>query len=161
MSKTVIVASIRSKTQLKFMAALTSALLLLGCGAGTATLRANNGDQLAPCDSGPHCVSSETSNKDRHVAPIPYSGSRTIALLRLEEIINGMEGAKIIKQAPNYIHVTYTSAVFGFVDDVEFLLPADSHEIQLRSSSRLGYYDFGVNRARVETIRNRFEAPVG
>lgn len=160
MSKTVIAASIRSKTQLQLLAAMAGALMLVGCGAGTANLRADNGGKLAPCDSGPHCVSSETSDKDRHVAPLTYSNSRTIALLRLEEIINGMEGAKIIKQAPNYIYATYTSAVFGFVDDVEFVLPADSHEIQLRSSSRIGYYDFGVNHARVEAIRKRFEAPV-
>lgn len=161
MSKTAIAASIRSKKNLKTWSALVGALLLAGCGAGTANLRANNSGQLAPCDSGPHCVSSEASNKDRHVAPLTYTGSRAIARQRLEQIIGSMGGARIVKQTPDYIHATYSSSVFGFVDDVEFVLTADSHEIQLRSSSRVGYYDFGVNRARVETIRKRFEVPAG
>lgn len=161
MSKTAIAASIRNEMRLKFLVAMVGALLLAGCGSGTANLRADSGGHLAPCDSGPHCVSSEASNKDRHVAPLAYTGSRAIARQRLEQIIGSMVGAKIIEQTPDYIHATYTSAVFGFVDDVEFVLPADSHEIQLRSSSRIGYYDFGVNRARVETIRKRFEATAG
>lgn len=161
MWKMEIAASIRNEAQLMRWVVMGGVLLLAGCGAGTANLRADNGGHLAPCDSGPHCVSSEASQQDRHVAPLSYTGSRAIARQRLEQIIDSMKGARIVKQTPDYIHATYTSAVFGFVDDVEFVLPAGSHEIQLRSSSRIGYYDFGVNRARVKTIRQRFEAPAG
>ncbi len=106
-------------------------------------------------------MSSEAKISDRHVAPIVYTGPRAIARQHLEQVIGSMDGAKIVEQVPDYIHATYSSSVFGFVDDVEFVLPADSHEIQVRSSSRIGYYDFGVNRSRVEAIRKRFEAPKG
>jgi uncharacterized protein (DUF1499 family) len=161
MSKTAIAVSIRNKAESKTWAVLACALLLASCSAGPANLHAGNGGQLAPCDGGPHCVSSLAKAPDRHVDPIAYTGSRAIAQQHLEQVIVGMKGAKIVQQVPDYIHATYTSAMLGFVDDVEFVLPADSHDIQLRSSSRVGYYDFGVNRARVETIRKRFEAPAG
>lgn len=162
MSKTAITDSIRNKGEPKIWAILACTLLLVSCSAGSANLRAGNGQnggQLSPCGFGPHCVSSLAKGSVGHVDPIAYTGSRAVARQRLEQVIGGMKGAKIVQRLPDYIHATYTSATLGFVDDVEFVLPPDSHDIQLRSSSRLGFYDFGVNRARVETIRKRFEAP--
>lgn len=158
MSKTASVASIPAERATRWLAICAVAAVLAGCGAGSANLRADNAGQLAPCDSGPHCVSSQASDPARHVDPIAYSGPRATARQRLEQVIAGMAGARIVEQKPDYIHAEYTSALMHFVDDVEFVLPAGSHVIQVRSSSRIGYYDFGVNRARVESIRKRFEA---
>ena len=58
----------------------------------------------------------------------------------------------------NFLHVEFRSAVFGFVDDVEFLFDDGNKVIHVRSASRVGYYDFGVNRRRVEELRKRFMA---
>jgi uncharacterized protein (DUF1499 family) len=61
-----------------------------------------------------------------------------------------------VTQRDGYLHVEFTSATMGFVDDVEFVLDAPARTIHVRSSSRLGYRDFGVNRERVEKIRSAF-----
>lgn len=161
MSRTVIAASTRIEMLARRLATGVAVALLAGCSAGAANLRATNNGQLAPCDSGPHCVSSLSTDPDRHVDPLTYSGARAAAMQRLVTVVSGMDGAKIVEQTPGYLHATYTSDVFGFVDDVEFVLPADSDKIDVRSSSRIGYYDFGVNRGRVATIRKRFEAAAG
>jgi len=65
-------------------------------------------------------------------------------------------GGKIITKQPNYIHIEYTSDLFKFVDDVEFYFPDNQKIIHMKSSSRTGHYDFGVNRKRLEKIRFEF-----
>ena len=76
---------------------------------------------------------------------------------RLPEVVNGMVRARSVRSTDLDLHAKFRSAVFGFVDDVEFYFgPPGS--IQVRSASRTGYYDVGVNRERVETIRARFAA---
>lgn len=76
------------------------------------------------------------------------------------EVLNGMDRVRIVRADADYLHAEFRSAVLGFVDDVEFLFDAPG-VIQVRSASRTGYYDFGVNRERVETIRARFQAASG
>lgn len=133
-------------------------VLLSACSSGTAMLRSAETGLLAPCASGPHCVSSEATDPARKVAPLHYTGPRTRAEQKLIKVVRAMPGAAIVTEQPDYIHATYTSNIMKFVDDVEFVLPADRDEIQVRSSSRIGYYDFGVNRARVASIRRAFDA---
>jgi uncharacterized protein (DUF1499 family) len=66
-----------------------------------------------------------------------------------------MDRACIVQSTDDYVHVEFRSAVFGFVDDVEFYFSPPG-TIQVRSAARTGYFDFGVNRERVETLRVRF-----
>ena len=66
-----------------------------------------------------------------------------------------------MKADDRYIHVKFTSRVFRFVDDVEFCFDAEPKKIHVRSASRMGYFDFGVNRRRVEGIRDRFSRVTG
>lgn len=128
------------------------------CATDSADVGATRDGQLATCDSGPHCVSSVATDSDRRIAPLTYSGSRTLAQRCLVRVVQGMQGAKLVDQRPGYVHAIFTSAVFGFVDDVVFELPKDASRIEMSSSSRIGYYDFGVNRSRMKKIRKRFEA---
>jgi len=67
-----------------------------------------------------------------------------------------MKGARIAEEETGYLHEEFRSALFGFVDDVEFRMDEPAGRIDVRSASRTGYYDFGVNRRRVEEIRARF-----
>ncbi len=67
-----------------------------------------------------------------------------------------MKGSRITEEKPGYLHAEFRSALFGFVDDVEFRMDEAHGRIDVRSASRTGYYDFGVNRRRVEEIRKRF-----
>jgi uncharacterized protein (DUF1499 family) len=77
---------------------------------------------------------------------------------RLQQIIAGLPRTRIISVDERYLHVEMTSAFFRFVDDVEFLLDPEAGVIHVRSASRLGYSDLGVNRKRIEGIRASFEA---
>jgi len=78
------------------------------------------------------------------------------AKARLLMVIQSMSGSQIIANSTHYVHATYTSRVFRFIDDVEFLFDEEKHLIQVRSASRKGYSDFGANRKRIEAIRKRF-----
>ena len=131
--------------------------LTAGCSGGRppSSLGVTEG-RLAPCPGSPNCVSSEATNEQR-VEPLPYDGDAARARIRLLEVLNDMERARVVQSTGDYVHVEVHSAIFGFVDDVEFYFSPPGI-IQVRSASRTGYYDFGVNRERVETLRARFTA---
>jgi uncharacterized protein (DUF1499 family) len=114
--------------------------------------------KLAACPSSPNCVSSQapTSDAEHHIAPLSYSGTPTEAIARLKSIITAMPRTKIIAESDNYLYVEFTSALMGFVDDVEFFVDPAAGAVQVRSASRLGQSDLGVNRKRVEEIRAKF-----
>ncbi|MCK9259868.1 MAG: DUF1499 domain-containing protein [Azoarcus sp.] len=127
---------------------------------GDAGAFAHGGDavvanELAPCPSSPNCVSSEAADEGDRVAPLRYMGDEAVARKRLLTVLRGMDGAQVREDSGNFIHAEFRSAVFGFVDDVTFRFEPPG-EIQVRSASRSGYYDFGANRRRVEAIRSEF-----
>lgn len=136
---------------------LLAAFSLSACGMGSNLLRGADG-QLAPCSSAPHCVSSLATDADHKTEPLRYTGSADVAHARLVKAVFGMEGAAIVIDQPDYVHATYTSSLMGYVDDVEFVFDVSQPGvIQLRSSSRIGYADGGVNRKRAVAIRAAFE----
>jgi uncharacterized protein (DUF1499 family) len=123
-------------------------------------LGARNG-RLAELPESPNAVSSQTTpGSIQHVPPLPVppAVNPTQIMQRLVETIQGMPGSRLITRADNYLHVEFRSRVFGFVDDVEFLLDASQGEIQVRSASRLGYFDLGANKKRVTRIRELWAA---
>lgn len=143
----------------RLIGVLTSSAVLLaltGCGAGGANVRNADGS-LAPCSGAPHCVSSVSSDEDRAVAPMHYSGSMDAAQRAMAKIIGNFGNGAVVENTPGYMRAEFTSAMFHYVDDVEFLFQ-DDRSIQVRSASRIGYYDFGANRKRVEEIRKAFDA---
>ena len=108
---------------------------------------------LSPCPLSPNCVSSLSENKKQFVEPFKYSGSPEKARQNLISILENTEGARLVKNEENYVHAEFRSLFFRFVDDVQFFLPAEESIIHIKSASRLGYYDFGVNRRRLEHLR--------
>jgi len=143
------------------MGLLTTSLLLAGCGAGSPTLR-DAGGRLQPCDAGPHCVSSEATEADLRVEPFRHDGDADAALAKLAAVIEAMDGGKVVTRGPDYLHASFTTALMKYVDDVEFVATATQPGVlQVRSSSRIGYYDFGANRKRVDAIRAAFAAKAG
>ncbi|WP_293373952.1 DUF1499 domain-containing protein [Nevskia sp.] len=136
-------------------------LALCACGAGSASLRDSQG-KLQPCDDGPHCVSSESTDAERQVAPLRHDDAPAAAMARLAKVIAAMPGAVVVSSSDSYIHATFTSSLMKFVDDAEFVATASQPGvIQVRSSSRIGYSDLGANRKRVEAIRAGFAAKAG
>jgi len=102
---------------------------------------------LAPCRRSPNCVSSQADPSDRehYVAPLKAS---------MEDVRTAVEAlprTRVVLAHPNYLYAEFRSRLLGFVDDVEFFF--DGAAVQVRSASRLGRRDFGVNRARIERLR--------
>jgi uncharacterized protein (DUF1499 family) len=92
------------------------------------------------------------------IDPIRYSGEGATALTRIGAIVLKMPGARILQSGPDYLYLQFETRWLKFVDDAEFLVVPAESVIHVRSASRLGRRDFGVNRARIESIRSAFNA---
>jgi uncharacterized protein (DUF1499 family) len=114
--------------------------------------------KLAACPDSPNCVSSQGPDTDQehYIAPLTYSSTPAEAMAALKAVIKDMDRTAIIQDDGNYLYAEFTSAIMGFVDDVEFYLDEGAGVIHVRSASRLGKSDLGVNRKRVEEIREKF-----
>ena len=130
-------------------------MTLTGCQANSVKVGLQDG-KLRPCQDKPNCVCTQDLAEGRRIEPIRYTGTQDEARERLIMIIRKMDQCTIVTADPNYIHVEFRSPSFEFVDDSEFLFDDAAKLIHLRSAARTGYYDFGVNRKRMEEIRKRF-----
>ena len=138
---------------------LISMAAVLGCGSGEkrqGSLTGVKDGKLAECPNKPNCVSSMTKDDSHFIEPFKYSGDIKKAKAVLIETINSHERAKIISDSDNYIHAEFTSRIMRFVDDVEFLFDDAAKTIHVRSASRVGYSDMGVNRKRIEALRKTY-----
>ena len=110
--------------------------------------------RLAPCKRSPNCVSSQADPADRehYIAPIAFRGT----MEDLRRAVESMPGATVISAQGNYLYAEYRTKLLRFVDDLELYL--DSGLVHVRSASRLGRRDFGVNRSRVEALRARLQS---
>jgi uncharacterized protein (DUF1499 family) len=116
--------------------------------------------RLAPCPSSPNCVCSCDADAGHRIDPLRYDGSAEEAMLRLRGVLDSWPRTRIVTSIGDYLHAECTSLVFRYVDDVEFLINRTSGVIHCRSASRAGRSDFGVNRRRIEGIRQGFAARV-
>lgn len=133
-------------------------VFIAGCtGLRPATLGVKDG-KLAPCPSSLNCVSSQSPDKEHAVEPFTFRKTASQAINDMKTVILQMKRARIADEEDSYLHVEFTSAFFRFVDDVEFFFDDSSKTVHVRSASRLGRSDFGVNRKRVEEIRARWNA---
>jgi uncharacterized protein (DUF1499 family) len=124
----------------------------------------NTTTMLAPCPDSPNCVSSQAPEADRehYIAAFSFTGEPAEAWQRLKAAVLTEKRVTIITEQDDYLHAEMRSLMFRFVDDIEFSLAADTGLIHVRSASRVGHSDFGVNRKRVERIRTAFNAqPAG
>ena len=114
--------------------------------------------QLLPCPNTPNCVCSQANAGDQEhfIEPITTDKAPGDAIATLKAIIEGMERSQINEATDNYLYAEFASKLMGFVDDIEFYI--ESGVIHVRAAARLGKSDLGVNRKRVETIREKFQA---
>lgn len=112
--------------------------------------------KLAPCPTSPNCVSTQADDDQHRIEPITSSLPAEESLRRLKQILAAMPRVTVITERPDYLHAEFRSALFRFVDDVEFFIVPDEQQIHFRSASRVGHGDLGVNRSRMELIRKRF-----
>jgi uncharacterized protein (DUF1499 family) len=115
--------------------------------------------RLARPKSTPNCVSSQADPADAEhtIAPIAFKGDTAAAMAAVRKAVESMPGSTIVRAEGGYLYAEYRSKLMRFVDDVEFFHDGKAGPIHVRSASRLGRRDFGVNRARVEALRARIE----
>ena len=113
--------------------------------------------KLARCKRTPNCVSSQADPADaeHYIAPIAFKGSVAAAMAAARKAVEAMEGATLIRQEGNYLYAECRTKLLRFVDDLELAFDEKAGLLHVRSASRLGRRDFGVNRARVEALRAR------
>lgn len=124
---------------------------------GPAADRSSGG--LAPCPASPNCVCSTDPASPAAIAPLRYDPAGGEPMEALARAVTTLPGSHIVTRDGPYLHATITSRWLGFIDDLECLASPEDHAIHVRSASRLGYYDFGANRRRVEALRQAFEHP--
>jgi uncharacterized protein (DUF1499 family) len=138
------------------LVAATCALLCAACAG--APPPPGDGAALKPCPSTPNCVSSRASDPEHRIEPLPLHGSAAAGLEAVRRAVLALPRTKIVAVGPGYLHAEFTSLVFRFVDDVEFVVDEPAGVIHVRSASRVGRSDLGVNRRRVEQLRERLAA---
>lgn len=128
-------------------------------GTRPTNLGVTNG-KLAACPNSPNCVSSQLAESDttHYIAPLSFQASGRQAIAALKSVVEGMERTEILNSTDDYFYAEFTTPIMGFVDDVEFYVDEAAKLIHVRSASRLGESDMGLNRKRVEEIRAKFAA---
>ena len=137
---------------IQFVLCITLVLTISCSGTRPTNLGVKDG-QLAPCPDSPNCVSSQAEDEKHQIQAISFTQEPTAAWQKLIEVVKNQPRTTIIKQEEQYLYAEFKSALMGYVDDVEFYLISEKNIIEVRSASRLGYSDMGVNRKRIETIR--------
>ncbi len=123
------------------------------------TLGIENG-KLKECPDTPNCVNSQIQDKKHFIDPVIIKATSLEAKNYILEVLEEQKQSKVVVVESDYIRAEFVSKVFRFVDDVEFYFPeSDSKELQIhvRSASRIGYSDLGVNRKRIENFRSRIK----
>jgi uncharacterized protein (DUF1499 family) len=138
----------------------TAGRLGLFTGSRPTDLGVHDGMLKAPGAEALNVVSSQAAaqphNDSNLIAPLRFRGDPAAAFARLQALLKTMDNVTIVSVQPGYLHAEFRTKILHFVDDVEFLLDANEGVIHMRSASRLGRRDFGVNRARLERIREAF-----
>lgn len=126
-------------------------ILLAGCASTPGAIPVK--ERLAPCPDSPNCVSSYAQDDVHAIEPLPIPADQD-ATGALRRIVESLPRTTIVTVDGDYLHATFASRIFRFVDDVEFLVDREAGVVHVRSASRLGYGDMGVNRRRIEEIRS-------
>jgi uncharacterized protein (DUF1499 family) len=144
--------ALRPSKEILIMISSTS---LFACAAAAPTDLGVNQMRLAPCPPSPNCVSSDSEDPARAVEPLRLAGPPADAWQYVFDEVSQLPNTKIVTREPQYLHAVCSSSLFDFADDFEFHLREDEGIIAVRSASRIGYSDLGVNRRRVEHLRER------
>lgn len=132
---------------------LAVSMCLMSCAGNQPDNLGVTAAKLSPCPASPNCVCSDCDSAKHQIAPLLLTVPALQAWQSVREQITALPRTRIISVSGHYLHAECRSAVFGFVDDLELHLRPEEGIIAVRSAARLGYYDFGVNRKRIETLR--------
>ena len=128
-------------------------------GGRPSTLGVKDGKLSAPRPTPNSVVSEGVESTDAaYVPPIAFTGDPRVALAKLGAVLQALDRVTLIKVDETYLYAEFRSKTLGYVDDFEARVDAATNVIHVRSASRLGRRDMGVNRARVEMLRTKFAA---
>lgn len=131
-------------------------LLILITGCSQKMAKEKTQDFNFSCPDSPNCVSSLAEDEQHLIAPLSFTGEAKTAMTKIEEIIKGMKRTEILTATDTKLHAVFTSKLFRFKDDIYFEVNEEEKTINVKSASRVGYSDLGVNKKRVEAIRSLF-----
>lgn len=114
----------------------------------------SNTHLLAPCPDSPNCVSSLATDEERRVAPLQVAETRKASMARLQALLRQLPRVEFDVVGQSRIQARFSSRILRFVDDVTFYVREDG-VVEVRSASRVGYWDLGANRRRVESLREQ------
>jgi len=123
-----------------------SLLILTACSQGVQTMTDRT---LSPCGDKPNCVSTQ-DDRDTHNLK-PYILTKNANLNTIEQTALQLSGAKLAAKQDGYLRIECTSRIMRFTDDLELRIEGET--LIVRSESRIGYSDFGVNRKRANQLR--------
>jgi uncharacterized protein (DUF1499 family) len=139
----------------RLLLSIPSLAIAIGCaGAVPDTLGVQPTGGLAACPDSPNCVSSLDERADHNVEPLRIEGDVAANWQKLREAVEALPGTVVVMQDDYYLHAESTSSLMGYVDDLELLLDPKTGRVDVRSASRVGYGDMGVNAARVQELRD-------
>lgn len=131
---------------------------LLSCaGSMPSNIGVENG-RLTPCPSSPNCVCSDDPAGEHGIGPLVLAVPPAEAWPEVRQAAEDMPRCKIVEASDDYLHAECRSAIFRFVDDLEIQLRPQENLVAIRSASRVGHSDLGVNRKRVEELREELVA---
>lgn len=144
-------------TVLFVLAAGVAGLALLSLTARPPENHGVRDGRLAACPDSPNCVSTQAEDQEHWIAPLAVASQAIPAIELLSDVVRELPGATIVEQTSDYLRVEFRSRIFRFCDDVEFYFEPPSNRVHFRSASRVGHSDLGVNRDRMELIRQKFQ----
>lgn len=107
--------------------------------------------RLHPCPTSPNCVCCCHNDPAHYIDPLPFSSEKTLD--QIQAYLSKHYIAEVVQRTPDYLHIVVTTPTMRFKDDLEFAVDRKKGTIKVRSASRVGYSDGGVNRARIEALR--------
>ncbi len=112
---------------------------------------------LPPCQEIPNCLTSETIESKHYIRPFKVKGEYGKAWSSLKNSLNQQSRVVITHESADNIHAEVTSLIFKFVDDIDFCLDKENNAIHVRTASRTGHIDFGINHRRIESLRAQLQ----
>ncbi len=128
-----------------------------GCSVSKIDSDAAGKDRLAGCPDRPNCVSSETRAPGRAIAPLRLKSNQAATWSAIRELVERLPRCTIVKATDRYLHAECRSRLFGFIDDLELQFDQSTGSVAIRSASRVGYWDLGVNRKRLEALHRELK----
>lgn len=133
-------------------------MMTISCAGGVGSRSPEKAGKLPPCPESPNCVSSDAPPGSHFIAPFMIVGDPAKAWQAVVQTVSTWPRTRVVAEGPTFLEAERRSALLRFVDDLELRLRAAEAEIAVRSASRLGWSDMGVNRKRVEALRAALKA---